>query len=866
MPNPDESLKKLKKIYSDFSTFCGNRGRVSEADTRVKIIDRVLKEVLEWQEDSIDRETHVAAGFIDYRLSLAGGPVLAVEAKAEGVSFQLPEDSGRRRLSLSGTLKTSKDVWAAIDQVRAYCVSDVPIRFAIATNGYSWIIFEALPTKKSWREGNAVVFYSPKDIETNFVEFWGLLSRISTEKSGSLPREFDGGFEPRKQYRVLEGLFDKDIPLARNRLHAQVSPIIEAFLGDIAEQDEREILESCYVPSGTVHDAALGLKQAIEIDVPRLLREQGAKVVKIGKEDSGEFDAELASAIKKPDFHLYLLLGGIGAGKSTFIKRYIKVTGAAALKEKALCFYIDLLAAPINDATLELDWYKLILQDVRKRYSEVVKESKKTHKEIYKGEMDLLFETRLKDEGLDSQQCEKEFSKEFDRLMADTADYTRRLLKLCKSRGKTIVIFIDNVDQLAPEYQTNVFLLAQKLTREIGAVTVLALREESYYTANSQRTLTAYTNKKFMIGAPRFRELIHKRLEHAMKVLLRSDDEIKLMLRSGIKLEKKEIIDFLKILEESIFVRSKNIARFIEAICGGNMRLALDTFSTFLVSGTTDVDKMLAIYRRDGSYQVAFHEYVKSIMLMDRFYYKETAENPIMNIFDCGTEKNSSHFTALRLIRMLEQHETEYSPEGRGYIELQRVISAFERAFDNVDDLARTADRLVRWKLVEVNSKSTATVKGASHIRITTAGRFYHAFLAKDFVYLDLVLQDTPMDDWIAHKQLVELVKQVNNLTGKESEKRERLAVRFNRVDVFLEYLRKQEKTEIEALEARGTGPEFRHKFLDLIDKEFAIRRQYIEKRLEELKTSKSGVVEEDKVEVPELFDAAVFDPGSIKP
>ena len=72
------------------------------------------------------------------------------------------------------------------------------------------------------------------------------------------------------------------------------------------------------------------------------------------------------------------------------------------------------------------------------------------------------------------------------------------------------------------------------------------------------------------------------------------------------------------------------------------MRMALEMFTTFLVSGATDVDKMLAIYNREGAYFVAFHEFVKSIMLGDRKYYKES-ESPVMNLYDCGADRNSSH-------------------------------------------------------------------------------------------------------------------------------------------------------------------------------------------------------------------------------
>ena len=63
------------------------------------------------------------------------------------------------------------------------------------------------------------------------------------------------------------------------------------------------------------------------------------------------------------------------------------------------------------------------------------------------------------------------------------------------------------------------------------------------------------------------------------------------------------------------------------------MREALKMFTIFMTSGVTDVGKMLAIYRASDSYFVSFHEFVKSIMLEERRYYKDAA-SPIMNVFD----------------------------------------------------------------------------------------------------------------------------------------------------------------------------------------------------------------------------------------
>ena len=63
-----------------------------------------------------------------------------------------------------------------------------------------------------------------------------------------------------------------------------------------------------------------------------------------------------------------------------------------------------------------------------------------------------------------------------------------------------------------------------------------------------------------------------------------------------------------------------------------------------------------------------FHEFVKSIMLGDRKYYKEE-NSPLMNVFDCGTYKNSSHFTSLRVLNGLVACRGQSSREGMGYIQ-----------------------------------------------------------------------------------------------------------------------------------------------------------------------------------------------------
>jgi hypothetical protein len=869
MSDPDKALTAFKEIITEFIEFCNQHGKVSEADTRVKLIDRILKEVLSWTEPQLRREDHTngaKAGYTDYQLLIRGSPYIAVEAKREGLHFVLPQASGRRHLKISGIIQTSNEVRDAINQVRQYCIDDVAIKYAIVTNGYAWIIFRAIPSSgKSWKEGTATVFYSTDDIADNFIQFWNLLANDSIIE-GSLENEFASiSISQREQHRVIKLLYDADQPLARNRLHAQLAPVIDTFFMDIADKEQVEILESCYVHSRSADNARRDFDNVINDLIPLFLKHQGAEDLLTGKMDSGQIEKEISEAIGAKSGHLFLLLGGIGSGKTTFIKRYLRITGTSILHKNALPFYIDLLGPPPDSSALEKFVYEKIVNELRAKYSDIIKESRKTLKRIYAHELSLLHESTLKSERLSTDEYERRISPYLDKWKLDTPDYVARILKECVRRGKAIIFLIDNVDQLNPDYQNKIFLLAQKLTRDVGSITILALREESYYATSTQKTLTAYASKKFHIISPRFRKLIQNRLDYAISVLRREEEQMRLILKSGFIMDKDAIIDFLDIIKSSIFGGSRSIAKFIESICYGNMRLALDMFNTFLVSGATDADKILRIYTRYEHYTVPLHEFIKSVILRDRRYYKETNDNPIMNIFDCGLERNSSHFTGLRLIKLISSYSENYSPIGRGFIDLTQVIYEFEACFDNIDDVVRTINRMLWWKLLEVNTKSPESIEGASHVKCTPAGIYYAVCLSREFSYLDLVLQDTPLNDKNVSLELAELMKKVDNLSGSEEEKYQRTLIRFERVDRFLQYLDREEKTEL-SKSSMPVNPIFSHAFMPSSIASFEKQKRWIIARYKENLEKYHGIIideaidEEDEAIIPGLLEVYDID------
>jgi hypothetical protein len=829
----DEALSQLNSIVDEFSSFLDTAGKVSESDTRVKLIDRILREVCHWPESELSREDHVESGYSDYQLKVRRHPYVVVEAKREGIAFTIPDRSTHRSPKLNGALVTDPHVKHAIEQVRQYC-DNAGVKFAIATNGHAWIVFRAIRDDMPWKQGRARIFPSLSYVQQHFVEFWNLLS-YGAICAGSLDSEF-GRLDPisRRLDRVIDRLFNADLPLRRNRLNAQLQRLIKYIFEDIAAQQDVHLLQSCYVHAASLRIAAKDLDVVITDTIPKDVSFAGTKPLKQTAENAGEFGQNLERAVRERRGELYLLLGGIGSGKTTFLRRYERLIAKDFLSSAAFTFHLDFLQAPLETDQMEHFVWSTILQLLRTEYSDLDIEQRKNIKSIFKDKIKNLHSTALRGIKKHTEQFEQALGSHLLKWQDDLSDYVPTLLRYaCVMNKRTAVLFIDNVDQLDPEYQAQIFLLAQRITRLAGCVTIIALREESFYAPSIQKTFTAYTSHKFHIASPQFRKLIRNRIEYAIRALESKEQIEAVTILRGHIFDVTDICDFLRIVQYSVLTWSRRISRFIECLCFGNMRSALQMFTTFLTSGATDVDKMLLIHRRDGGYNVAFHEFLKSVMLQDRAYYKED-QSPILNLFNCSGERNASHFIALRVLALLLDHRGESNPEGRGYVELGRIVGVFADSFDNVGDLSVTLDRLVGRQLVEVNTRSTTTVSGASHARVTAAGWYYPTYLMGTFAYLDLVLQDTPLNDDGLEYRLRQSVYDVSNLSDKEHEKKRRMRVRFDRTQEFLDYLTKEENIEIERYDLARLPAPLCKTFMPALQERFSNDRSYIEVRLRE--------------------------------
>lgn len=139
-----ESIQSFEKYVQEFKQY--KQRDLSETDTRSKVLDVILLDVLNWKEHDITREGYVGNGFFDYLIEVPGFKFV-VEAKKLSVDFKLPTTGREHSLGLlySGNSEV-------IDQIRNYAFKK-DVGFGVISNGHQFIISRFINTDGSnWKK------------------------------------------------------------------------------------------------------------------------------------------------------------------------------------------------------------------------------------------------------------------------------------------------------------------------------------------------------------------------------------------------------------------------------------------------------------------------------------------------------------------------------------------------------------------------------------------------------------------------------------------------------------------------------------------------------------------------------------------
>lgn len=763
-----DNLKNLIQWYSQHVT---NLTR-NESTTRLHLINRIFFECLGWDIEDCKTEDRFDGQYADYAF-YCPECLLIVEAKKEGVYFELPIGKEKLKYNLDLFTRWSQDVAAAIKQVVEYCQSrGTP--YGIVCNGHQLVAFiasrnDGCPPLK----GRALVFDSLESLEKNFLLAWNCLSKygiMSRTLSVEL-QDIELAPVPEKLSAIIAGYPGYK---RRNTLQTDLEILADLFIEDIAHRDVtkegegEEFLRECYCQSGALSQYASVSKELLRARYSVVFQEAtGGPHMESATTKRGPNPEMMAQALSQKPI---ILIGDRGVGKTMFIKHLYRVD-ATDIFLKAMVFYIDFGSKPTFLGDLSTFVEQELVRQLLDNYGIDIYERNIVYGVLHKNldQFERSIYADLRD--IAPEQFKKARVEYIESIISDKDEYLRLCLEhISKGHRKQVVIFLDNVDQRPDDFQESVFLAGQTMAASWPVVVFVSIRPETFHKSQISGTLSAYHPRAFTVSPPRVDEVVVKRLKYGIRLLSKSAS---LGLGERISVTSESLRQYLEVLVHS-FVTNKSLVEFLDNMCGGNIRLALDFIKAFIGSGHVDTNKILTIYKTTGRYTVPLHEFVRAIIYVDHEDYYPSASS-IVNIFDISVPDEREHFLCPMLLAQMGRWATGETTID-GFVPTSEIYSYLQGLGFNPHQINTALERLNRRNLIESNTKSREYTdnKPASHYRTTAVGAYYVNKLMRQFEYVDAMTVDTPIVDQSKRMQ-------IDNARG--------LSERLERTKVFCDYL-----------------------------------------------------------------------------
>jgi len=748
----------------------------SEAQTRFDVIDRVVKEILQWKHGQIsveERNEVFGQGFVDYILR-AGDNIIVIEAKKVGATF--PSPSKKKKLKLSGPILGNGEINEALVQAELYA-STKQATVLIVTNGHCWCFY---PFGKSIDRNSVYAsvlfpFEDPKDAE----QIFNIFSCHNVE-SGSLDQLSISPLV--KENRLNKVIYDADARIGRNNIADLLSPALDnAFYSESILNDEDK-LAWCFVSTegrkkfDTQLQIHLGEAKPITI----------APAPKLRKDKEGGEMEKIASGkvfIANP---VTIIIGIVGSGKTTYLKHFELIKGKTLIdSNKTHWIYLDFEKMGIDGNPREFIYDKLkdyLLAD----HPDNPTDYKTAIEPAYDEEIRALARGPYAKIFLDKPKFDEKISDVIHQDFLKVEPYVRKVLKYLAKTTQCVVV-LDNIDLYEDEVlETRVLSEAISIAKEVNCNVIVSLRDTTYVNHRNDSIMNAYELKKLWLDPPPFKEVLSKRLLYSKKVLENQSAEI--LLPNTMKLKIPDLSIFFDIVQSSLL--SNDQGRFLESISDRNIRNGLKLVRNFLTSGHIHADLAIKNYLNgETKYRFPFHEVFKGAVLSQWKYYKEDRAD-ILNLFDSGLGSKKLILARVHLLQYLfNQSKTSDAIE----IQIKDLVERLSIIGMSHEIIGKILVDLRRSELIR-DDKARINLEGSNSIHLTLSGAYYIGYLCKKMVYVESVMMDTPIYNqsvWDNLKYQTESIESEDDLLTK-------MILRSDRLLLFLDYLLEMERVAIQ--------------------------------------------------------------------
>jgi GTPase SAR1 family protein len=769
----------------------------NEAATRLKVIDHVLRQILGWTDDDIDPEEHVTEDgtttYSDYILRTANTAIV-VEAKKAGAAFAA--SSGSRRVKLSNTFLQS-ELGLAIVQARDYA-RKFGIDFAVATNGAVWAVFPAQRHDQvKFNESSALVFWSLDDaLNENFQEFYDLLSREAVI-CGSLETTLLGRVGDQIEHRKLNSFFSTSarVNLSNPAFHIIDNELTLAFSDSIVELDDASF-ERCYVAS----PESLRFDHKIRMHVNRRDPLISGSITRALKPtDANALVSKIqASALGKKPLAI-LLLGTVGAGKTTFLHYMQKVRLKDVLtpdpsKPYPHWVHLDFLTNSPSSSAAAFIYASLkdyigsdpFLRD----YDRCVKHAYAD--EIRTLKSGPLFSLRESEEKI-NERISDLILKEYQ----ETKPYVDRVIRYATKHAAFFLV-IDNVDQIEDEEaQSALFTEALAIARSLSINLVLCLRQSTFAKHRNSPGIDAFDFEPVQVDPPRITSVISKRFNLVRYLCEGKKGEF--VAENGAKVKVENAAQIVDLLQGSVL--GTEIGTRIEVLATEDVRLALRMTREFLERGYTNPGRAIEFHKRTGRYVLPRHEAFRAIILGTRRVYDEDFSS-IGNPFDSRLSVTQAQLLRLFVLSAVVAYASE---NGFRFLDGSSIAECLRKVGFGDNFTSKIIGDLCTHRFLFTANHGDASI--ASSVVPSRLGGYVVRELLANFTFVENTMFDTYIADARVWQHLRELSIQIDA----ERNTVKRIRMRVDRAKVFFEYMHECFKPIVAEARKRGLPAQWCH-------------------------------------------------------
>jgi len=670
----------------------------------------------------------------DYLIVMAGLPVIVVEAKAVGEDLSIALYEAR----LYGN-----EINALFPHGTNPCVR------VVACNGkglQTALIDSSIPDVELSHSD-----LSPASID--FAKFTNNCCRKTMQVHVNKLRQALRKTDYKRPVTIVGGAAFQGEELAQNTFGATIAGDYGHLFNPKTRDDRALIAREAYI-------ASLRHQRYIE-PIDRLIRNAVAPTAARIKAIENSADPREITAVlrkhKKLENQVMLLIGSVGAGKSTFVDHLSLVALPEEIRRKTTWLRLNLNEAPLK-LELAYEWTsKAIVQEFRTCYPEIDFDELSNLEKIFGYELSALKRGPLAMLEPTSTGYKVRLADRLSELQSDGFALAKGIAKyICSGPELLLVVVLDNCDKRDRDDQLKMFQIAQWIQSEFHCLVILPLRDVTFDLYRHEPPLdTALKQFVFRIEPPQFSDVLQARVRLVLDEIAQyasSDSTLSYHLPNGIKVTypTEDQAIYLASILRSLYAHDRFVRQVMTGIAGRDVRRALEIFLDFCMSGHIGEDEIYKIRFFEGQHVLSISVVARVLLRMHRRFYDGT-RSYLKNIVQCDPEDPlPDNFVRLTLLHWFYQKLNLRGPAGvEGFHRVADMISDVSALGHDSERVREELSYLAREGCLVPEHLRVNEISDDDLVKVTASGTIHLQLMANP-EYLAACSEDT----WIADENL----------------------------------------------------------------------------------------------------------------